>query len=70
MNIFAFRFFASFHPKADVANEPTGGTYFHTVLDKETWVLILVDLHKVEAVLKSHITCFPDVVSESLIAYP
>ncbi|KAJ9490487.1 hypothetical protein VN97_g2771 [Penicillium thymicola] len=46
MNSFvASHSFALFHPKADVTNEPPGGTYFHAVLNKETWVLILINLH-------------------------
>ncbi|KAJ9480482.1 hypothetical protein VN97_g13085 [Penicillium thymicola] len=69
MNIFiASRFFASFHPKADVTNEPPGGAYFHVVLNKETWVLILINLHEVETIFEGHIACFVDVLPESLVA--
>ena len=71
MNIFvASHFFASFYLKADVINEPPGGTYFHAVLNKETWVLILINLYKVETIFEGHIVCFVDVLPESLVAYP
>ena len=71
MNIFvASDFFASFHPKADVANEPPDSTYFHAVLNEETWVLILINLHKVGTIFEGHIACFVDVLPESLVAHP
>ena len=71
MNIFvASRFFALFHPKADVANEPPRGTYFHAVLNKETWVLILINLREVETIFEGHIACFVDVLPEGLVANP
>jgi hypothetical protein len=48
MNIFvASPFLASFQPKADVTNKAPDGAYFHAMLDKETWVLILINLHEV-----------------------
>lgn len=71
MNIFvASDFFASFHPKPNVANEPRGGTYFHVVLNEETWVLILINLHKVETIFEGHIAYFVDVLPKSLVAHP
>lgn len=67
MSIFvASHFFASFHPKADVANELLSGTYFHAVLDEEAWALVFIDLHEVEIISESYIACFSDVLPQSL----
>lgn len=62
-------FSASLHPKADVAYEPPSSTYFHAMLDEETWVLILINLRNIEAIIESHIACFVNIIPVSLIAY-
>jgi hypothetical protein len=38
--------------------------------NKETWVLVLINLYEVETVLKGHIACFVDVILEFLVGYP
>lgn len=53
---------------ADVAYKQSDGTYFHTVFDKVTWVLILMNLR--EAISESHFACLVDIVSESLVVHP
>lgn len=55
---------------ADVADEPPSSTYFHTTLDKEVRVLILINLHEIEAVLEGHIACFSDIILKTLITHP
>ena len=71
MNIFvASEFLALFYLKPNVANEPPGGTYFHAVLNEETRVLILINLHEVETIFEGHIACFVDVLPKSLVAHP
>ena len=37
----------SLHLEADVTYDPSGGTYFHAMLDEETRVLILINLQKI-----------------------
>lgn len=54
----------------EVAYKPLDSTYFHTVLDKVTWVLILMNLRKIEAIFDSHFMCLVDIVSERLVAHP
>lgn len=63
-------FSASIHPTADVADESPGSTHFHTTLDEEVRVLILIYLHEIEAIFESHIACFGDIVPESLVTHP
>jgi hypothetical protein len=63
-------FFASFRPKANVTDEPPGSTYLHAMLDEETWALVLISLHEIEAIVESHIACFIDVFPESLVTHP
>lgn len=60
----------SLHPKTDIVHEPPGGTYFHTTLDEEIRILILIDLREIEAVFESQIAGFVDIIPESLIAHP
>jgi hypothetical protein len=40
------------------------------MLDKETWVLILINLHEVQIIFEGHIACFVDVLPEGLVADP
>lgn len=61
---------ALLHPEANVAYEPPGRTYFHTMPDKKIWILILINLREIEAIFKCHIACFDDIVPESLVAHP
>ncbi|KAJ5240505.1 uncharacterized protein N7469_002096 [Penicillium citrinum] len=58
------------HPKANIASKPSGRTYFHTMLNEETWILILINLRKTKAIFKCHIACFDNIVPESLVAHP
>lgn len=55
---------------ADVAHKQSDGTYFHTVFDKVTWVLILMNLREIEEISESHFACLVAIVSESLVAHP
>lgn len=59
-----------FHLIVDIAHEAPGIIYFHVLLDKETRALVLVNLHKVEAILKGHIARFPNITPEGPIALP
>ena len=69
VSIVETNFTASLNPMADVAYKPWDGTYFHTVFDKVTWVLILMNLREIEAISESHFACLVDIVSESLVAH-
>ncbi|KAJ5875535.1 uncharacterized protein N7473_012882 [Penicillium subrubescens] len=40
------------------------------MLDKETWVLILINLHEVQTISEGYIAYFVDVLPESLVADP
>ncbi|KAJ5300969.1 uncharacterized protein N7443_005971 [Penicillium atrosanguineum] len=60
---------APLHPKTDVTYEPPGGTCFHAVLDKTTWVLILMNLHETEAIFEGHIARFIGIIPESFITH-
>lgn len=51
-------------------DEPPSGTYFHAVLDEEARALILMYLHEIQAIFKSHIAYFVDVVPKRPVARP
>lgn len=38
----------SFHLKANVVNKLLSSTYFYAMLNKATWVFILINLYKIE----------------------
>lgn len=40
------------------------------MLDKKTWVLILINLHEIKTIFKSHIACFGEIIPESLVTHP
>ncbi len=57
--IYRNHFLDLLRPLSDVLDETSSDAYFYPFLNEEFWVLVLVDLLKVETIVKQHIIYLP-----------
>ncbi|KAK5798067.1 hypothetical protein VI817_004358 [Penicillium citrinum] len=61
------RFLDLLSPLSNVFDKTSSDAYFDPFLDKEFWILVLVDLLKVKTIVEYHITYLPKCRFECIV---